>query len=216
MGFFDRLRNTPESQSGSQSSASSDDQAIARYRYLVRTAPPEAIEQAHAEAFAQLTPSQRQRLLQELAAGLPDAERSAAWRAGDAPGALARSATRAELREPGTLERAWNRMDATRMGAAPGSGFGAGMGGMFAGSLLGSVAGTVLGTMIAQQFFTHHPEANHLFGSDASVSPAGDLAEDPWRGLDSHDGGGSADVADLGGEGGDLVGGDLGGDFLDV
>ena len=37
-----------------------DDQAIARYRYLLRTAPPLTIEQAHAEAFAQLTPDQRQ------------------------------------------------------------------------------------------------------------------------------------------------------------
>ena len=62
MGFFDRFRNNP------QPSGTDDDQAIARYRYLVRTAPPEAIEQAHAEAFARLTPAQRQRLLQELAA----------------------------------------------------------------------------------------------------------------------------------------------------
>ena len=91
MGFFDRFRND----AGSQSSA--DEQAIARYRYLLRTAPPEAIEQAHAEAFAQLTPEQRRRLLDELAADLPDAEAKAAQRAGDQPGSLARVATRAEL-----------------------------------------------------------------------------------------------------------------------
>ena len=32
-----------------------DQQAVERYRYLLQTAPPEAIEQAHAEAFSRLT-----------------------------------------------------------------------------------------------------------------------------------------------------------------
>ncbi|MFO1313330.1 MAG: hypothetical protein U1F41_14845 [Burkholderiales bacterium] len=200
MGFFDRFRSNSEP----PPAAAADDQAIARYRYLVRTAPPEAIEQAHAEAFAQLTPAQRQRLLQELATEMPRSELDAALRAGDSPGALARFATRAELREPGTLERAWNRM-----GAAPGSGFGAGMGGFFAGSLLASMAGAVLGTAIAQQFFTHHPEAGHLSGADAGASAAGDLADDPWRGLDAQDAGRpDGDFADLDG--------DFGSDILDV
>src|SRR4051812_33307263 len=108
MGLFDRFK----AGAAQPASASDDDQAIARYRYLLRTAPPEAIEQAHAEAFARLTPEQRQRLLQELASDMPDAERNAAYRAGETPGALARVATRAELREPGTMERAWNRMGA--------------------------------------------------------------------------------------------------------
>src|SRR5690349_17938531 len=132
MGFFDRLRTGSSQPAGG---ASGDEQAIARYRYLLRTAPPEAIEEAHAEAFARLTPEQRQRLLQELASDMGDAERSAAYRAGEAPGALARVATRAELREPGAMERAWNRM------AMPGAGMG--FGGMFAGSLLASMAGSV-------------------------------------------------------------------------
>jgi hypothetical protein len=34
---------------------SADEQAVERYRYLLRTAPPETIEEAHAEAFAKLT-----------------------------------------------------------------------------------------------------------------------------------------------------------------
>lgn len=29
-----------------------DEQAIERYRYMLRTAPPDQVEQAHAEAFA--------------------------------------------------------------------------------------------------------------------------------------------------------------------
>ena len=43
-----------------------DGQAIARYRYMLRTAPLEAIEEAHAEAFAALTSEQRRRVLEEL------------------------------------------------------------------------------------------------------------------------------------------------------
>ena len=189
MGFFDRFKtgNSPR-----QSDATADEQAISRYRYLLKTAPPEAIEQAHAEAFARLTPAQRQRLLQELASDMPDAERNAAYRAGETPGALARVATRAELREPGTMERAWNRM-----GTMPGAGMG--LGGMFAGSLLASMAGSVLGTMMAQQFFTHHPEASHLFGgADGGAPVSGDLADDPWQGLDLQNDA-AADVPDFDG-----------------
>ena len=79
-----------------------DEQAVARYRYLLRTAPPEQIEQAHAEAFAQLTPDQRQQVLAQLAAAVPAGERPRT----DDPETLARVATRAEMRQPGTLERA--------------------------------------------------------------------------------------------------------------
>ena len=190
MGFFDRFKTSQPPPSGD----ASDEQAIARYRYLLRTAPPEAIEQAHAEAFARLTPAQRQRLLQELASDMPEAERNAAYRNGEAPGALARVATRAELREPGAMERAWNRM-----GAIPGAG--AGFGGMFAGSLLASMAGSVLGTMMAQHFFTHHPEASHLFGgsADAGHSVGGDLADDPWQNLDLPGDDVAGDLSDDGG-----------------
>jgi hypothetical protein len=186
MSFFDRFRNP------GPSAEDADAQAIARYRYLLRTAPPEAIEQAHAEAFAQLTPEQRRRLLSELAADMPPAERNAALRNGDQPGALAQAATRAELREPGSMERAWNRMSA---GPAPGMGMG--LGGMFAGSFLASMAGSVLGTMMAQQFFGSHAVPSHLFDSSAS---GGNLADDPWQRLDSSDiGGDSGDFGDLGG-----------------
>src|SRR5689334_23635989 len=78
-----------------------DEQAVERYRYLLRTAPPEQIEQAHAEAFAQLTPDQRQQVLTQLAAAVPAGDRPRT----DDPRTLARVATRAELRQPGFLER---------------------------------------------------------------------------------------------------------------
>ena len=45
-----------------------DEQALQRYRYMLKTAPPETIEQAHEEAFAKLTPAQREQALRELAA----------------------------------------------------------------------------------------------------------------------------------------------------
>lgn len=180
MGLFDRFRNDA-------APSATDEQAIARYRYLLRTAPPEAIEQAHAEAFAQLTPEQRRRLLSELAGDMPPVERNAAMRAGEAPGALAQVATRAELREPGSMERAWSRM-------SPAPGPGMGFGGMFGSSLLGSLAGSVLGTVIAHQFFDHHPEASQLFGGSAGAD--GSLADDPWQGLGDAD---AADAGDLGG-----------------
>ena len=93
-----------------------DQQAVERYRYLLRTAPPDQIEEAHAEAFAQLTPQQRQEVLVQLAAAVPSSERPRS----DDPRTLARVATRAEVRQPGTLERAF--------GPGPG-GYGGGYGG---------------------------------------------------------------------------------------
>ena len=55
MGILDRLfgQERPASPKDVQRTpeASPNDQALERYRYLVRTAPPEAIEQAHREAF---------------------------------------------------------------------------------------------------------------------------------------------------------------------
>lgn len=187
MSILDRFRSGIGAQRPLSSDQLTDEQAIARYRYLLRTAPPEALEQAHAEAFAQLTPEQRRRVLQELSAGLPPAERNAALSAGDSPESLARVATRAELRQPGTMERAFGGLG------------GVGLGGLMAGSLLSSMAGTVLGTMIAQQFFNSNPEASRLFGGDAATATDGstaDLSSDPWE-RQSDSGSGSDSGGDL-------------------
>jgi hypothetical protein len=116
-----------------------DEQAIERYRYMLRTAPPETIEQAHAEAFATLTESQRRAVLQGLREATPPREQGGA--ASSDPQSLARMATRAEIRQPGVMERLFG-----------GTQGGAGFGSMLAGSLLGSIAGTVLGSMVAQHF----------------------------------------------------------------
>lgn len=139
----------------SEDTAQTDEQAVARYRYMLRTAPPEAIEQAHEEAFRQLTPEQRKLALQELAADVPTEERR---QADEDPKSLARLATRSEIRQPGTLERLFGRVG----GGAAASGFG----GMFAGTLLATLAGTVIGSAVAHSFFDAHPFAGATSNND--------------------------------------------------
>ena len=113
MGLLDRLlgredqsRNQPawntQPRQPQQRQRTDDEVAIERYRYMLRTAPPEQVEQAHAEAFAKLTPQQRQQVLAELSDAVPVSERAPS----DDPRSLARMATRAEMRQPGTMERA--------------------------------------------------------------------------------------------------------------
>ena len=169
MGIFSRHRNQPEE--------TADDQAVARYRYMLATAPPEEIEQAHEEAFAQLSPEQRRQALQALAEHVPASELR-----GDDPASLARAATRAEVRQPGTIERAW------------GGNAGFGLGSFF----LTTLAASFIGTAIAQSFFDND------LGSSAGEDGTADA------GSDSTDAGGS-DVADAGADGGDFGGGDFGG-----
>ena len=117
MGLFDKLRErfAPPATQGhtpgyaaprgagapGRQSKDPDEAAVERYRYMLRTAPPETIEQAHAEAFAKLTPEQRRKVLADVSAELPPGERATS----DDPRSLARMATRAEMRNPGTLER---------------------------------------------------------------------------------------------------------------
>ena len=188
MDFF-RRRQDPEP-AGGGTDQMTDEQALQRYRYMLATAPPEDIERAHEEAFARLTPEQRQQALQALAQHVPPGEIR-----GDDPASLARAATRAEVRQPGTIERAWG---------SGGGGMGFGLGSFF----LSTLAASFIGTAIAQSFF-----ANDM-GADAG--DAGDAGGD---GGDTGDAG-AGDTADAGygdtgdggwGGGGDFGGGDLGG-----
>lgn len=175
-------------------SGTTDEQAIARYRYMLQTAPPETIEQAHAEAFAKLTPEQRRMLLQDLATEMPEAERrAAAGGLGDDPRSLARLATRAEVRRPGTLER--------RFGGLRGRGMG--FGGMMAGSFLASMAGVVLGSAVAQSFL-----ADAGVDADAADGTAGEGFTGDEQVADA------ADDGSAGFDGGDDFGG--GGDFGEI
>jgi hypothetical protein len=171
---------------------SSDEQAVERYRYLLRTAPPETIEEAHAEAFARLTPEQRRMVLQELDSTLTPAERAAGAAYDEDPRSLARLATRAEMRQPGTLERTWSGMPA-----------GMGMGGLMMGNFMSTIAGVIIGSAIADAFLG---DAGYNEGSaeaaDAPVDSSGAEGGDFAAG-DS----GFGDFGDFGG--GDFGGGDF-------
>jgi hypothetical protein len=165
MGFLDRLLGRgpgPEPRPAHHASAPSpaapgelsDEQALERYRYLLRTAPPEAIEQAHEEAFANLTPEQRRMALRDLSAAVPEHERAG----GDDPRSLARMATRAEINQPGTVERAFG---------------GGGMLGGMGGTLLGSFAAAFAGSLVAQSLFSEFGGEEAAAEGDGGEGDAG-------------------------------------------
>jgi hypothetical protein len=184
MGFLDRLfgrREEPRTQPAEPAPygpgeerqlSDADGQALQRYRYMLRTAPPEMIEQAHEEAFAKLTPSQRAQVLRELSAETPEGERVALAGARDDPKTLARLATRAEMRQPGMMERTFG-----------GRGIGTGMGGMLGGSIFGSLVGGFVGSMIAEQFFDSIGDVG-LGESDLSAQPGDEQVDDSGAGDD--------------------------------
>lgn len=188
---------------------SPDERAVDRYRYLLRTAPAETVEEAHAEAFAQLTPEQRRMVLQELAQTLTPAERAAEVAYDTQPDSLARLATRAEMRQPGTLERTWSGM-----AAMPSAG-GVGFGGLMMGNFLGTFAGVMLGSMVADAFLNDSGYDQGFGDGVASAESA-----DPGAAADTEmgDSGVPADSGDdfggFGDFGGDMGGfGDFGGEF---
>jgi hypothetical protein len=179
---------------GGQQPPDADEQALQRYRYMLRTAPPETIEQAHEEAFAKLTPAQREQALRELAAVTPEGERAALAGDRDDPKSLARMATRAELRQPGTIERTFG-------GVGRGPGMGGMMGGM-GGSIFASLAAGFVGSLVAQQFL----DAVGGFDEGDTSEQSGDEETYDEAGGDSGDYGSGYDSGDYGG-------GDFGGDF---
>jgi hypothetical protein len=186
MGFFSKLlgiettRLAPPRPPGPPS----DEQALERYRYMLRTAPPETIEQAHQEAFEKLTPDQRRQVAEGLAREAPGAEAtSIAATPVDDTRALAKAATRAEIRQPGILERSM---------AGGGMGMGA--------HLLSSFAMGFVGSMVANSFF----EAMGGFGDEDQPHPADNTEAD---------GDAAADDGQLADYDGDDGGFDGGGDF---
>ena len=158
-----------------------DQRAIDRYRYLLQTAPPEDIERAHEEAFERLTPEQRSLVLRQLSEKLPSSELG-----GDDPKSLARAATRAEMREPGTMERTFGG------GGVPG------LGSMF----MATLAGSFIGSSIASSFDDDGGGA----GDSGAEGDSGDAGADAG---DADFGGGDFGGGDFGG--GDFGGGDFGG-----
>lgn len=217
MGFLDRIfggdddarqapsvpQNTSGRQASTQPPRSEDEIAIERYRYLLRTAPPETIEQVHAEAFAKLTEPQRQQVLADISAGLPPSEQP---RSSD-PQSMARAATRAEYINPGFMERT---LGPQREGPSFGS--------MLGSSILGTVIGYVIGSALVSSFLAPTVAAGEGSqdgaaqdadggadggadaGADASSGDAGGWS-DPgsgWGGHAAADAGGFGDFGDFG------------------
>lgn len=216
MGFLDRLFGAsdertapPPRQAPPARQLSEDELAVERYRYLLRTAPPESIEAVHAEAFAKLTPEQRHQVYTSLADQAPPGERIVS----EEPSALARAATRAELRQPGSMERAFSGANAANgRTTTAGPSFGQ----MFGSSLLGSIVGVVVGSAIAQAFlpdassFDAGAEGSADTGGDAGSDAGSDAGADASADAGGYDGGGDFGGGDFGGFGGDFGGG---GDF---
>jgi hypothetical protein len=189
MGFFDRLLgNDATPTTPPPSPRSSDEIAVERYRYLLRTAPPETIEQVHAEAFAKLTDDQRALIYKELS------DTGETPRGTDAA-SLAQSATRSELRQPGSLERSFQ---------------GPSFGSMVGSSLLGTVAGYVIGSALVSAFmpmdFGGSPDAAADANPDAGADSASAAGPDASTDAGADFGGGDSGFGDFGG-------GDFGGGF---
>lgn len=132
---------------GSASLSPSDRAAIARYDYLLSTADPHQVEQVHREAFARLTPEQREQVGARMNEELPAHEHPRSSGADD----LARTAARTEASRPGMLRGLLARAgDASRSrGSALGAGALAGGVGLAAGGVLGAVAGGAIVSSIA-------------------------------------------------------------------
>ena len=213
MGFLDRLFGSDQSDRTAppvpqnngyaaptnEPPKSEDQLAIERYRYLLRTAPPETIEQVHAEAFSKLSEPQRQQVLAELSAGLSPFEQP---RSAD-PQDMARAATRAEYMNPGFMERTLGpQQGASRQGP--------GMGSMIGSSILGTVVGYVIGSAIVSSFmapaFASDQGGQEGSGDGSGEGSTGDSGAGADAGADGG-GWGDAGASDMGGFG------DFGGDF---
>lgn len=183
MGFLDRLFGTDEADAPAprRRPPTEDERAVERYRYLLRTAPPETIEQVHAEAFSKLSDAQRALVYEELSKGSATGERPLS----SEPATLARAATRKEMREPGSLER-----------SLAGPSFGA----MVGSSLLGTVAGYVIASALVSAFLPwdggSSSDASSDSGSDASGDSGSDASADAGADFGGDFGGG--DFGDFG------------------
>ncbi len=195
--------------------ATDDERAVERYRYLLRTAPPERIEEVHAEAFATLTDEQRRMVFDEFTRTAPAGEAPR----GDDPRSLAQAVTRSEIRQPGFAERSLGGVGRGGMGGFGGQRGGPSFGSMIGASILGTVAGYVIGSAIMSAFlpdpgsFDGGTDAAGEGGSEDTGAESGDGGASDGGGTD----GGGFESAGWGDGGSDFGGGggfgDFGGDF---
>ncbi|MBF4550764.1 cation-transporting ATPase [Pseudoclavibacter sp. VKM Ac-2888] len=143
--------------SNPSSGSAADKAAIAKYDYLLKTAAPDQLEQAHREAFQRLTPEQRDQVRERLSAESGPYDRPQS----SSPDDLARAATRGEVQRPGFMAKvlgAGKRIAGSRGGSnfTPGSsrggsarfGRGAGVAGAAAAGVgAGALGGIALGVV---------------------------------------------------------------------
>jgi len=179
-------------------SADSDKVALAKYDYLLRTSSPDQLEQVHHDAFARLTPAQRQQVRNRLNSELPPHEHLR----DDSAGGMARAMTRGEMSRPGLIRRVLggsnNGSGRGRAGAfAGGAAVGAGamaLGGLGVAVAGGAVLSAAAGPVLAEA-------ANLGVDFDGIASSIGDLG---LGDLGADLGGGFEGIA---GEGEQLLGG---------
>jgi hypothetical protein len=138
---------------------SSDKDAIERYEQLLRTAPPDSLQKVHGEAFAKLTPAQRELIYQKLVARAEaDDERPVNSNAY----ALAATATLVERRKPGTLKRLFDEADADPAWGQTGRSF------------YGTFAGVTMATAITFGLLVSYDPGAVLSGEgDPGANPGG-------------------------------------------
>lgn len=104
MGLLDRLLRGRRPPGPQAAGPLTPEQALARWRYLVRAAPPEVLSEAHGRALETLEELPRAEVLLRLRSALSALE-SGVVVPGD-QAVLLRASARAERRAPGFLERA--------------------------------------------------------------------------------------------------------------
>jgi hypothetical protein len=209
MGFLDRLfgaedeeyRRTTDQVRSASAARSQDEVAIERYRYLLQTAPPEALEKVHEEAFAKLTPEQRRMVFDQLVEDAPQGDAPKA----DDPRSLAVSATRSEMRQPGTLERSFSNVSPA----------GPTFGSMFASSLLGNIAGYFIVSSMMSAFMPDMSSGETDAATSGENTDGSDSSGD--MGSDGSDFGSDGSIDAAGGSdfGGDVFGGGFDGGGFD-
>lgn len=171
MGIRDRLgKIRPRKQGGAADVQAMD---VARYTFLLRVAPSDALRQAHREAFATLSSDQSEALFLRLDHDLPDGLRPPTAEPAD----LAQAAFSAQLLDPGHLVRILRRPgQGVTEGHAAGSGATPGGELLYAHSLLASVAGAVAVSPAVTEWlagFSYSPEAAQVDPSHFVRSPGG-------------------------------------------
>ncbi|MDF2559627.1 MAG: cation-transporting ATPase [Microbacterium sp.] len=166
-----------------KAASEADRAAIARYDYLLQTADPQRIEQIHREAFARLTPQQRELVEARMRDELTPDERPRS----SSPEDLARAAGRAEAMRPGRMRGILSRVRGAGAGGAAVAAGGAAVG------LLGVVAGGAVLSTVAGPLLEQAANIGVDFGA---------LAE----GIDVESLAAGIDVESLAGGAGDLMG----------